>query len=258
MVTLTESMLRYGKDEPLSAPLSLRAGPLSLRYEAGSLRDIRLGAHEVIHQIYAAVRDHNWGTVPGVLTDVNIDEQPQSLRISFRSEHRRNDIHFVWQGVIAGSADGTLTFSMSGQALSTFKRNRIGFCVLHPMACAGRPCSIEQVNGEKYDSRFPERISPHQPFMNLRAITHEVMPGVRAEVRMEGDVFEMEDQRNWTDASFKTYCTPLGLPFPVTVDAGTKVSQAITVRIIAPALKVDSAPEGIQCLTRTISAVSWR
>ena len=31
-----------------------------------------------------------------------------------------------------------------------------------------------------------------------------------------GDVFEMEDQRNWTDASFKTYCTPLRQPFPAT------------------------------------------
>jgi len=37
----------------------------------------------------------------------------------------------------------------------------------------------------------------------------------------------MEDQRNWTDASFKTYCTPLGLPFPVEVKAGQRIRQAI-------------------------------
>jgi hypothetical protein len=42
-----------------------------------------------------------------------------------------------------------------------------------------------------------------------------------------GDVFETEDQRNWTDASFKTYSTPLSLPFPVKVGKGDLTSQKI-------------------------------
>src|SRR5262249_21605845 len=56
---------------------------------------------------------------------------------------------------------------------------------------------------------------------------HEVEPGVWAELRMTGDLFEMEDQRNWIDASFKTFCTPLRLPFPVEVAAGTRVRQSV-------------------------------
>ena len=36
-----------------------------------------------------------------------------------------------------------------------------------------------------------------------------------------------EDQRNWTDASFKTYCTPLEIPYPVQVTKGDKVYQRI-------------------------------
>ena len=31
----------------------------------------------------------------------------------------------------------------------------------------------------------------------------------------------MEDQRNWTDASFKTYVRPIGLPWPYTLAKGT-------------------------------------
>ena len=57
----------------------------------------------------------------------------------------------------------------------------------------------------------------------MRAILHEVTPGVEVEVRMEGETFETEDQRNWSDASFKTYGTPLHLPFPVEVAEGTRV-----------------------------------
>jgi len=39
-------------------------------------------------------------------------------------------------------------------------------------------------------------------------------------ISFEGDVFETEDQRNWTDASFKTYCPPLRLPYPRPFEAG--------------------------------------
>lgn len=251
-MAFSRQVLYYGREEDLPRPIMLRAGPLSLLYEDGTLRRIRLGEHEVLHQIYSAVRDQNWGTVPGALTDVHIDQQSDAFRISYRSEHRRGDVHFVWQAAITGAADGTIVFHMDGQALSTFKRNRIGFCVLHPMSCAGVPCTIEQVDGRTYESRFPEFISPHQPFKELRAITHTVIPGIQAEVRMEGDVFEMEDQRNWTDASFKTYCTPLELPFPVTVESGTRIVQTITLRLIGapPALN-----EGERRLTFRFSEV---
>jgi hypothetical protein len=57
------------------------------------------------------------------------------------------------------------------------------------------------------------------------------MPGLRATVRMEGDTFEMEDHRNWTDASFKTYVRPLVLPWPYTLKAGEEVKQSIKVKL---------------------------
>ena len=43
---------------------------------------------------------------------------------------------------------------------------------------------------------------------------------------MEGDTFEMEDQRNWTDASYKTYVRPLALPWPYTLRAGEQHQPA--------------------------------
>ena len=39
--------------------------------------------------------------------------------------------------------------------------------------------------------------------MDIRAIGHQVTPDIWATVRMTGETFEMEDQRNWTDASYK-------------------------------------------------------
>jgi hypothetical protein len=229
---LPAGVLRRGKVEPPPVRIPLRAGPLSLVFEGGDLRYIRLGDREVLRRVYVAVRDRNWGTVPVVLLDMRVDVGSDSFSISYHAEHKQADIAFAWEGSITGDSAGTITCSMDGTARSTFLRNRIGFCVLHPIReCAGQPCTIDHADGSTEHGEFPPFISPHQPFVEMRTITHEVLPGVRAEVRFEGDIFEMEDQRNWTDASYKTYCTPLRLPYPVEIRAGDRVAQAVTLRL---------------------------
>jgi hypothetical protein len=54
---------------------------------------------------------------------------------------------------------------------------------------------------------------------------------------MEGDTWEMEDHRNWTDASFKTYVRPLALPWPYTLKAGEAVKQSIRFSLSGKAAK---------------------
>jgi len=212
----------------------LRAGPLSLIYEDGDLRYIKLGDHEILRRIYVAVRDRNWGTVLPRYSNVQMEIGEASFRITYEVENRQGEIDFFWQGTITGEADGTILFTMDGTARSTFWRNRIGFCILHPAECAGAPAVVEHVDGTTERGTLPIYIVPDQPvlpFAEMRAMAHQVRPGVWAEVRFSGDIFEMEDQRNWTDASYKTFCTPLRLPYPVEIKAGTRVVQAVTLRL---------------------------
>jgi len=190
-----------------------------------------LGEKEVLRRIYAAVRDRNWGTIPAVLSDVREEIGPDSFRLTFTADHRRREIDFSWRGRITGERDGTVTYALEGRANTTFLKNRIGFCVLHPDTCAGCACRLLHADGSSEEAFFPAAISPQQPFLELRAISHEVAPGQWAELRMEGDTFETEDQRNWTDASFKTYCTPLRLGYPVEIVAGTPVAQTIRLHV---------------------------
>ena len=195
--------------------IRLAAGPLTMDLEpdSGFLRYVRLGGREVLRCIYVAVRDRNWGTVPPELSDLKIECGDGAFRVTFAVECRQAEIDFPWRGEITGTADGTVDYRMEGIARSTFLRNRIGFCVLHPAsACAGAVCTIEHVDGSSRQTAFPQNISPSQPFLDVRAISHQVLPGLIARVLMRGDTFETEDERNWTDASFKTYCTPIGLP----------------------------------------------
>ena len=269
MSQLPLRVLHYGKDEPLPEGIQLRAGPLSMIFEAGDLRYIRFSDHEILRRIYVAVRDHNWDTILPQLSNVQIEREENAFRITYDVSNKDADVDFCWQGTITGSTDGTITFSMDGEARSTFRRNRIGFCVLHPMSCAGVPCRIEKVDGTVEESAYPISIAPQllidgeikpvAPFNNMRAVRYEVTSGVEAEVRFEGEIFEMEDQRNWTDASYKTYGTPLSEPFPVEVPAGTKISQQITLTLKTQCeSRAETRDTTTQLLTLEISSTDTR
>jgi len=229
---LTRNVLYYGREQSLPEQVPLRAGPLSLVFEQGMLRYLRLGESEVLRAVYAAVRDANWGTLANRISNLSIKRGEASFQIRYDVENREGGIDFRWSGSITGDENGTIALRMSGKAFSTFLKSRIGFCVLHPVAeCAGRPCTVEKIDGRRQSGAFPLHISPHQPFFDIAAIAHEVAPGLTAEVRFSGDVFEMEDQRNWTDASYKTYSTPLSLPYPAEIKAGTEVEQSVTLTL---------------------------
>jgi len=214
--------------------LKLHAGPLSLSFNHGDLRHVRFDGIEILRRIYVAVRDRNWGTVPAVLLNQKIIQDANSFLITFEVVNQQNEINFSWNGLIRGDAQGTLYFEMKGIALSTFLRNRIGFCVLHPANLAGVQCRVQHVDGTNEEGYFPKWISPDQPvlpFSDMVRLSHLVMPEIWSEVLFSGEVFEMEDQRNWTDASFKTFGTPLRLPFPVEIHQGDRVTQSITLHL---------------------------
>ncbi len=227
-----------GREEPAPAPLHLEAGPLTMLFERESafVRRITLGDREVLRGIYVAVRDRNWGTVPARVESLKQDIHPDSFDLSFAVDCRARDIHFRWKGQLSGASDGTLRYGFEGEAMTTFLKNRIGFCVLHPLReCCGAPAWYERVDGHHGQVPFPRLIEPQivgqSTLSNLRRVAQQLRPGCWVQLEFEGDVFETEDQRNWTDASFKTYCTPLALPFPVEIKAGTRLHQVITLRL---------------------------
>jgi len=241
-------ILACGQDSEPPTQHELQAGPLQATLEGSTLRHIRLAGQIVIQQIYVAVRDQNWGTVEPVLSDLQITHYDRAFQVNFLARHVQDSIDYEWRGMIHGADDGTIVFQVKGEAHSDFLRNRIGFCVLHPASCAGRWCVLDLVDGTQANGHFPEHISPHQPFTGIRGITVEVAPELRISVRMEGDTFEMEDQRNWTDASFKTYCTPLYVPFPVAVRRGDRLEQTVTLSVSGPLPDVQASIPDL-CIT---------
>src|SRR5699024_8714562 len=62
----------------------------------------------------------------------------------------------------------------------------------------------------------------------------------------------MEDQRNWTDASYKTYSRPLALPWPYTLAKGDQVKQAVQLDLSGSATQAKSQDE---CVHITIGDI---
>jgi D-apionolactonase len=222
--------------------LELRAGPLTMIFDPPNafIRHIRWGGQELVRAIYGAVRDHNWATIPSAISDLKTEVGNDSFRISFDVFCREREVDYFWRGTIRGESTGKVTYVFDGEARSNFRRNRIGLCVLHPMEdCAGRACAIEHVDGSREIGAFPKDISPEQPFFDIRSIEYG-----QVQIRCEGETFEMEDQRNWGDASFKTYSTPQRLPKPAPVSAGQKVRHEVTVTLSEqPRIVVADRPE---------------
>jgi hypothetical protein len=119
---------------------------------------------------------------------------------------------------------------------SGFDTNRTGFVVLHSLGAArGRPVTVTHPDGRVEETRFPELVSPHQPFFDIAAMEYETAAGHRLRLVFEGEVFETEDQRNWTDASYKTYCRPLARPYPYRIEPSSTVEQVVRLEILSRA-----------------------
>jgi len=223
----------YGTQAVEAEPVRLSAGALSADFVNGNLRTIRHGGTEVLRAIAYIVRDRDWGTYEPELTDLVIDQRADAFSVSYAASCTGPDgSKLGFRAMIEGHADGGLIFDVSALPESDFETNRCGFCILHPIAgLAGSAVTVEHTDGSVADTKLPLLIDPWQPFKNIRAITHQVRPGVAAECRMEGDIFEMEDQRNWSDSSYKTYVRPLALPWPYKLPGGQTNRQTITLRI---------------------------
>lgn len=193
----------------------------------GAIRRISWEGIEVIRGISSPVRDPNWGCYP-----------QDTLSSSWDAHTGR----YVWSFQLEGQeADGELmlTFGTTGTLAATFvlrtcgdlRTNRAGLVVLHPLdGVAGQPMLIKHADGSTTRSCFPFHVSPSQPAQEVIGIEHTVN-GMRVALDFEGDIFEMEDQRNWLDASYKTYCRPLKLPYPYTIPSGSVVRQALHVSV---------------------------
>jgi hypothetical protein len=222
-----DNLLLFGTAEPPAARVALTAGDLVAELVDGALRRVRWRGVELIRGLECLVRDAEWKTE----TFADVRETLPADEHSFACERSFTTMAGALGGTVSftGAADGTLTARMRMQVLRDVVVNRVGFVILHPAhRLAGAPLHVVHTDRSTEASRFPELVTPAQPAKDIAGLSYST-GGAVARIAFEGDTFEMEDQRNWTDASFKTYSRPLHLPRPYRLVAGTTVEQVVRV-----------------------------
>lgn len=209
----------------------LRCGKIDLIYENSAIRKIKIGQTEILRMVYPAIRDCNWRTVQSRIIHEVIEQTEDGFKIKLGAEYIQDDINFYANYLIQGFHN-QISFEMYGKANSTFLKNRIGICVLNPIKeCAGKTGSVLHGDDLVENFIFPKYISQYQPLKDIKQIKWEPENEIFVRLDFYGDIFEMEDQRNWTDASYKIYSTPLEYPFPVEVKRGEELSQKIVLSV---------------------------
>lgn len=225
--------------------ITWRAQGWSIELRGDELAEIRHDGRMILRAVRAAVRDHGWLTVPVVVEARSLDETSLQLRL----RHEGLGAHLT--STLTASVDGgVLHIAWDAQNDVLFDTNRTGLVALHPASDAGAPVTVVHDDGTTELTAFPRDVRPHQPILGIRELRIGD-EGARTVLRFEGDIFEMEDQRNWTDASFKTYSRPLGLPFPYTLASGERMHQSITIHATDGAKSSGSATSTVIELTET-------
>lgn len=210
----------------------IKAGEIQAFWDKTSIRYISVSGIEIIRMVYPALRVEGWLTIEPEIEKTECITFEGGFKIIVNCKYQNEGVDFKAVFKISGSADNTLSFEMDGTALSSFKKNRIGFCILHPVeGIRGQKCNIVHSDGSSEDCTFPYYISPYQPFKEIKEIKWMISDFIAANLTFSGDVFETEDQRNWTDNSYKTYCTPLDRPYPVMLEKDEKVFQSILLKV---------------------------
>lgn len=211
----------------------------------GSLGPIQCAGHEIVRRIFVTVRDRNWQEVGPAQWDVQGDAQgdaqvdTERRSISLFARHKSDLVDFEWRGTLElGPGNRSVHFEFEGKARRDMDVCRLGLIVLHaPEAMLGSQVTARSDQAES-SLKIPTQISPQpivdgvpgaltEPFSTLKIDR----PGFGVlELSFGGDLFELEDQRNWGDASFKSYCTPLRSGYPRAVPEGTRVAHRVDIQ----------------------------
>jgi hypothetical protein len=229
------------------------------RFDQGDgtdLRHVTADGQPVLERLYFALRDEQWRTIALQVTERRLVENVQGFDLTVRAESAdpayplHVDLHYA-------ATESGLVGEFTARTGAAYRYCRLGFCLLHPVSNhPGRPAAVRQ-RGDRTDVTFPVEIEPQRevagvPIPMWGAAFDRIdveLDGSRVQIELVGDEFEMEDQRNWSDASFKTYCTPASLGSPLLAEAGQTFTQSVRITYAADdrdrTQTADRAPDAV-------------
>ena len=82
MTPMTRYQMWYGRNEPPPETRRVRAGAATALIQGTDVRYFCLGELEIVRRIYIGVRDPNWRTIPGTISNVEMREAGDLFDVS--------------------------------------------------------------------------------------------------------------------------------------------------------------------------------
>ena len=199
------------------------------------------GGVEVLRGIDYPIRDKDWGTLP--TRTVRSERTSSGKFFRWERDFTTEDISIAGRCEVVASLSGEMTLWLRMEIKRDLELCRTGFVLLHPIrGLAGKPMTVRRSTREALEERFPDLISASQPAIGFVELRY-VIDGVSVIVDTSGQPFEMEDQRNWSDASYKSYAQTFGFPHAYKVNAGEVVEHRLILTVSGGGVRPQSGAE---------------
>jgi hypothetical protein len=218
-----------------------------------AIRNITYQGAQIIDLLYTAIRPWDWST---------LDPEEHSEKVEISGENcivtisdRIND---ALQGklVLTLQPNGKFTIDYQLTGLASFEINRWGVCFcLHTGDWMGSTVSAGGDSYQLLKDISPQRVinGVTQGLFPSSNDMHFIAPDKRAlKVVSTGKVLEAEDQRNWTDNTYKIYSGSLAEPRPFVMEKGAIWEQRVEFQVTPP---VGATPDGSKIIAKEIPSL---
>jgi len=188
-----------------------------------------------LDRLFCSLRAKDWSTIPARVTDASVVTEGGALRVQVREElpdlTATTDYHI--------SAGGGLRARVALLTHAPLEVNRWGFNIcLDTDALTGARVVLPGGGSVELSSMIapqPRRDGVLQGmFPPVDLIGVERADGMRVSVASRGQLLEMEDQRNWSDPTYKVYSGSLAAPLPLQLVSGQELVQELAVDVHMP------------------------
>ena len=228
-------------------------GGFTLDLAREAIRNIRYEGVQIIDLLYTAIRPSDWSTLKS-------DEYAADLRIS-GNDYEITITESFTSALVATtkvilSAGNTFSVEYELKGLAEYSVNRWGICFCLDTAdwmgasvlSSGNSYSLlRDISPQRVVDGVVQGLFPESHEMQFIAADQRCL-----KVVSNGKVLEAEDQRNWTDNTYKIYSGSLKEPRPFTTSPGSSWKQKVNFEVGVP--KQNSA-DPTKILVREIEAL---
>ncbi len=228
-------------------------GDFTFDLARAAVRNVRYKNVQIIDLLYTAIRPWDWST---------LDPDQHSEDVKVDGDICTITIKDLFAGALDArteitiTKDNKFTISYELRGLAEYSVNRWGVCFcLNTADWMG-----STVKSQSNQYQLPAAISPQRV---VDGVTQGLFPAANQmliaapdnrsiKVTSTGKVLEAEDQRNWTDNTYKIYSGSLSEPRPFVTSAGSLWQQSVTFEISPPSKQV---PDGSKIVVKEIDSL---